>query len=137
MIFNIINKDNIYLLKTFIKLNTSSFFRYYETRNIDIIKNHLITVILTDNNEIIGYGHLDFEKKLWLGICVLKKYTGKGYGKEIINYLFNVAEENDIQSIYLSVDKNNIIAKNIYSKYDFKVIENNENIYIMKKEINI
>ena len=42
MNINIINKDNIYLLENFIKLNDSEFFRYYVLRSIDVIKNHIV-----------------------------------------------------------------------------------------------
>jgi len=133
MIFNIIKKDNIDLLKKFIKLNNSSFFRYYDTRDIKIIKNHIITIILVDNENIIGYGHLDFENKMWLGICVLKKYRGNGYGKNIMEYLIEYAYKKNVDYIHLTVDKNNNIAKKIYEKYNFKVIEEKKNIYLMKK----
>jgi len=133
MIFNIIKKDNIDLLKKFIKLNNSSFFRYYDTRDIKIIKNHIITIILVDNENIIGYGHLDFENKMWLGICVLKKYRGNGYGKNIMEYLIEYAYKKNVDYIHLTVDKNNNIAKKIYEKYNFKVIEKKKNIYLMKK----
>lgn len=137
MIFNIINKDNIHLLKKFIKLNTSNFFRYYKNRKISIIKNHLITIVLTNNDDIIGYGHIDYEKKYWLGLCILEKHRSNGYGKAILNYLINFVKDNKIIAIHLSVDKNNIIAKNIYDKFGFKIIKDNEKIYIMKKDINI
>jgi ribosomal protein S18 acetylase RimI-like enzyme len=137
MLFNKITMENIHLLKTFINLNTSNFFRYYNKRNINIIKNHLITLVLTNNNEIIGYGHLDFENKIWLGICILEKHTGNCYGKNIMNYLIDYACKNKIKQIHLSVDKDNIIARNIYEKYYFKTIKTTKNIYIMKKNIDI
>ena len=36
----LIKNDNINILKKFIKLNDSKYFRYYDKRNIDVIKNH-------------------------------------------------------------------------------------------------
>jgi len=130
--------NNTRLLNTFIELNTSKFFRYYNKRNINIIKNHLITLILINNtNEIIGYGHLDFENKIWLGICILEKYKGNGYGKKIMDYLINHAVENKIKQIYLSVDKDNRIAINLFEKYNFKRIETTNKSYIMEKNIDI
>ena len=78
LIYNIINTSNIKILKEFIKLNNSKYFRYYDKRDIDIIKNHLITIIITDNdNNIIGYSHIDNENDInWFGICILDKYKG-------------------------------------------------------------
>ena len=132
---NIINFENIYLLENFILLNKSKYFRYYCNINISIIKNHIITLILTKDNNIIGYGHLDNEKKIWLGICIIEKYRGQGYGTIIINYLIDYAIENKIEKIYLTVDKSNIIAKKLYEKYNFKLVkdEKNNNYYKMVK----
>tara|TARA_B100001996_G_C18621659_1_gene577967 strand:+ start:510 stop:917 length:408 start_codon:yes stop_codon:yes gene_type:complete len=133
MNINIINKDNIYLLKKFIKLNDSDFFRYYHSRTVDVIKNHIVTIVLTLNDNIIGYGHLDYEKKVWLGICILQEYRKQGYSKIILEFLFDYALKKNIKEINLSLDKNNIIAKYIYEKYDFKVIDIDKKIYFMKK----
>ena len=38
------------------------FFRYYHSRTVDVIRNHIVTIVLTLNDNIIGYGHLDYEK---------------------------------------------------------------------------
>ena len=133
MNINIINKENIYLLENFIKLNDSEFFRYYVLRSIDVIKNHIVTIVLTIEDNIIGYGHLDFEKKVWLGICILQEYRKQGYSKIILEFLFDYASKKKIREINLSLDKNNIIAKYIYEKYDFKIIDVKETIYYMKK----
>lgn len=136
MNYNSINNKNIYLLERFIKLNNSKNFRYFENRNINIIKNHIITLILTDKNEnIIGYGHLDFEENIWLGICVCENYRGKGFGKKIMNYLLEYAKNNNIKKIYLTVDKDNIIAKNLYEKNKFIVEKETDNFFKMVKYI--
>lgn len=131
MNFNIITSKNIELLDKFIKKCNSKSFRYYQTRDVSVIKNHIITLILTDkiDNQIIGYGHLDFEGKIWLGIYVVEKFRGKGYSKIIMNYLIEFAKEKEIKFIYLTVDKDNIIAKKLYEKYGF-FIQNDNNQYI-------
>lgn len=136
MNYNSINNENIYLLEKFIKLNNSKNFRYFENRNINIIKNHIITLILTDKNEnIIGYGHLDFEENIWLGICVCENYRGKGFGKKIMSYLLEYAKNNNIKKIYLTVDKDNTIAKNLYEKNKFIVEKETDNFFKMVKYI--
>ena len=137
MKFNIINNNNIYLLKQFIKFNNSKTFRYFNKRNIDVINNHLITIILTNDKDIIGYGHLDFENKVWLGICVNENFRGGGYGTKIIKYLIDYAEKNQIENIYLTVDKENIVAKKFYEKHNFFIEKENDNIFFMYKKIDI
>ena len=36
-------------------------FRYFNKRDISIIENHLVTVVLVEGTKNIGYGHLDPE----------------------------------------------------------------------------
>lgn len=133
--YHLINEKNIDLLTQFIEKSHSKTFRYYETRSVEIIKNHIVTVIVTDdnNNDIVGYGHLDFENCVWLGICVLEKYRGRGFGKKIMEKLIEKARENEISEIQLTVDKENIIAKKLYEKFDFEVIKESETFYRMKR----
>ena len=139
MKYILINNDNVELLQKFISLINSKNFRYYENRDISIIKNHIITVIITnDNEDIIGYGHLDYEVFIWLGIYVCEEFRNLGYGKKIIEFLINYAKEKKIDKIYLTVDKINNIAINMYKKYGF-IIENQNhsvNIFKMIKNIN-
>ena len=138
MNYNLINENNTHLLKKFIKNEKSKSFRYYKKRDINVIENHILTLILTnDNKEIIGYGHLDFEENVWLGICICKKFRGKGYGKKIMNYLLKYAKHNNIERIYLTVDKNNIIAKKLYEKNGFIVEKVNKSFFKMVKYIEL
>lgn len=132
--FIFISQDNIELLKKFISLNTSENFTYYSKRNTDIIKNHVVTVILKNENDIIGYGHLDDEYYIWLGLCVLENYTGKGYGKKIINFLFEQAKINKIKELRLSVYAKNLTAFTLYKKVGFETLYVKNNSYYMVKK---
>ena len=133
---NLITNNNINLLQNFIKLNNSLNFRYYDNRNIDIIKNHLLTLIITIDNKVAGYGHLDFEDNIWLGICILEKYRGIGIGTNIMKYLLDYCNNNNIEKIYLTVDKENIIAKNLYEKLGF-IIEKSKSFQSFHKMVKI
>ena len=137
MKFNLINDENIYLIACFKEELNSSSFRYFESRTIECIKNHITTLIITDDDEsIIGYGHLDYDSYVWLGICVLDHYKGKGYGKKIMDFLIDQAEIKKINDIYLTVDNNNYIAKKLYMKYGFIVVQEYDTYCKMKKNIN-
>ena len=132
--FSEITEKNIHILQKFINLNNSENFTYYDKRSKEVIKNHIITVVLHEEEEIIGYGHLDYEEKVWLGICVLDKHTGQGYGKKIMNFLLKEAKNKKIKQIYLSFYEGNVIAHNLYKKFGFEdtKIENSV-CYMVKK----
>ena len=167
--FNIIDDNNLFLLREFIYLNKSNYFRYYLTLprsavqaepegsqgpnkpSINTIaqspiKNHLLTIILTLENDtssqsiqpsIIGYAHLDKdlkdEYKIWFGIYVLEDFQSKGYGKTIINYIFQYCRLNKIEKIYLSVDKDNEKALIMYQKNNFIIESEGLHNFIMYK----
>lgn len=125
-----VDTSNINLLQDFINNlgGASNTFRYFEKRNIHVIKNHLLTILLECNNKVIGYGHLDKENdKVWLGIAVLPDYKGMGYGKIIMSNLINFAKNIKLKNIYLSVDKNNTPAISLYEKFNFALFETTQN----------
>jgi GNAT superfamily N-acetyltransferase len=128
-----INKNNINYLENFIQNVLPSTFRYFKSRNIDIIKNHIITIILVVDEISIGYAHIDYENKYWFGICILDEYQGRGLGKKIMEYIFNNKKIINLEEIYLSVDKINEKAIKLYKNFNFNIIEENDNFYIMKK----
>ena len=104
-------------------------FRYYDKREYDVINNHIYTALYFNNNNILGYGHLDKEgDTVWLGIMVSDMYRGIGIGKKIISDLI----KNYSGEITLSVDKKNNPAINLYKSKNFIKIEENDHIIIMK-----
>ncbi len=134
--FNIveITENNNNLLQDFISNNKlPNTFRYFNKRTIDVIKNHLITIILLDNELPVGYAHIDFDdNKYWFGICILENYQGMGNGKKMMEYIFNNEKIKNIENIYLTVDKININAINLYKKFKFNIIDEKEYYFIME-----
>jgi GNAT superfamily N-acetyltransferase len=130
-----ISLPNLHKLNNFIgKIGKSSTsFRYFKSRKPeDAIKFHKHTLLFYKDSEVIGYGHLDLDSndnKLWLGICVIDKYCGMGYGKIIMEKLISLQDED----IYLSVDRSNLPGVNLYKKFGFKTIDSNEKYFIMKR----
>ena len=126
--------NNIELLHNFIKNTNEPSFRYFINRSIDCIKNHIVTIVLTENENIIGYGHIDYDdNKYWLGICINNKFQSNGYGNKLINYLLLQIRDKNINKIYLAVDIDNYKAINLYNKYKFKIQKYENNHYIMIK----
>lgn len=130
-----IQETNLHLLHQFIDKNTSKHFRYFEKRDITCIQNHIYTVILQNNeNEIMGYAHIDYESGIhWVAICVLEDYQRKGHGKYLLQEIIDFAQQNNTETLQLSVDVDNSIALHLYLKQGF-IIENiTSDHYVMKK----
>ena len=131
-----INIDNKHLLDTFIEnkhLKINQYFKYYNNRNSDVIKNHVTTNIFVHENKYIGYTHIDYETDYWFGIYLDKDYRNIKLGNLFLNYTLL---KTDIKQIKLSVDINNEIAINLYKKNNFKIIEKVNNNYFMTKNLN-
>lgn len=131
------NKDDksIYLLTKFIEQPMPETFRYFKTRDISIIENHKITVLVHNNNTVFGYGHIDYDdtsNKYWLGLCIIEPYQNQKFGTKILNLILKHYMMKDINEIYLTVDVTNIHAINLYKKYGFIELENNGHIVMMK-----
>ena len=109
--------------------NSSRTFRYFEKRDFSVIQNHLYTIVMVEDNQVVGYAHLDKENEtVWLGIALIEGFTGKGYGNILMTSLMGYAKNHTINEVFLTVDSNNIGGINLYEKYGFKRIEENGEI---------
>ncbi|MBD3636688.1 MAG: GNAT family N-acetyltransferase [Crocinitomicaceae bacterium] len=103
-------------------------FRYFESRPLAIIRNHLVTFLGWVNDKPVAYGHLDPEDGIvWLGIAVAQSHKGHGYGNLMMQALVEAARTSNIAEIYLTVDHENETAQYLYEKFGFKVEEDREN----------
>lgn len=121
-----IENTNRHLVSEFLEQAGQSLdsFRYFKTRPLSVLDNHLVTSILKVNNQSIGYGHLDKEdNKVWLGIAIASTYKGKGLGKIMMMNLIASAKLLGLNEIFLSVDKDNKRAIKLYEKNNFKNIK--------------
>jgi len=117
------NQANFELLERFISSmgNSSKSFRYFATRPISVISNHLCTVLLIIDDKPIGYGHLDKQDDdVWFGIAIIEDFVGKKMGSIIIKYLLDKADQLKLPVVRLSVDENNMQAIKLYEKYGFE-----------------
>ena len=133
---NFIETPTITEIEHFFRLNEKNqkTFRYFKKRNFDVIKSHIKTLLLCDSDNILGYGHLDSQdNKIWLGVMVCDDCVGKGFGNIIMKKLL----ENINNDIFLSVDKINLSAINLYKKNNFITIDEYDNYFLMKRSINL
>jgi len=117
------------------ELKTDSDFTYFLKRSPSALDNHIITILLIFESEVCGYGHIDKDNLIWLGIFISKKFRGKGIGSVLLDELLNRCKEINLDTISLSVYKKNIGAINLYKKKGFKVFKENNVSYFMKKNI--
>ncbi len=60
---------------------------------------------------------------------VTTKERRKGIGNELLNYLIEKYQDNNIKNITLEVKEDNIAAINLYKKYGFKKVSTREKYY--------
>lgn len=131
------NSNNIICLERFIATmgNSSESFRYFKSRPISVIANHLCTVLLFVNNEPIGYGHLDKEgNDVWFGIAVCQDFLGQGNGKIIMEYLIDKADYLRLPELKLSVDESNVQAIKLYKKLGFVKLREKDGILFFSRK---
>ena len=92
--------------------------------------------VIENDKEIIGYISIKINNKttksIWIDeLMIDKDYQNKGYGKSLINKVYQYAEENNCKRIELNCWSFNENAKNFYHKQGFK-----EQRVIYEKNIN-
>jgi ribosomal protein S18 acetylase RimI-like enzyme len=134
-----VSELNSFLIKEFLDNAGESLisFRYYNVRSIEIIKNHLTTAVIIDEGKVVGYGHLDNENGIvWLGVAICETEIGNGFGKLMMKFLVNRADELNIELIRLTVDKNNSKAIKLYLDFGFLYIKDiNLNVQMMERKL--
>lgn len=97
----------------------------------ELISNKNIFVAKLEE-EIVGYIIFNIREKSVTGmryrkqlnidaICVDEKRRGNGIGIQILNFIKEVAKENNCTDLYLTVNEENVNAIKIYEKFGMKV----------------
>lgn len=81
--------------------------------------------------EIIGFIDfwITFEACQLCKLAVVKKERGKGIASEMIDFMVDIAIEEDCEAIFLEVRKSNEIAQKLYEKHDFLVMNVRKEYY--------
>ncbi len=87
------------------------------------IENGFLYFIIKNNNEPIGYiGVLPKENQLFLSkIYITSAERGKGHGRKAIEFLVNLAIEEGLNKISLTVNRNNSATIKTYKKLGFEI----------------
>jgi ribosomal protein S18 acetylase RimI-like enzyme len=85
-----------------------------------------LTFLLEDNKKLVGYvfGNIFTANRkkhcMNLAIAILQEYTGKGYGRKLMNTIEKYAINNGITRLELEVAKTNNVAISLYQKTGFE-----------------
>lgn len=94
------------------------------------------------NGKIVGavwtriindYGHIDNETPS-LAISLFKEYRSLGIGTALMNRMIELLKSKGYKRVSLSVQKENY-AYNLYKKVGFEIIKENEEDFIMVKQL--
>lgn len=102
----------------------------------EINKNPLSNYLCYEyDNVVVGYiGLWITDIGSILNVAVDKKYRGKKIGSKLIEESIKVFDLNNIKEISLEVRVSNLIAINLYKKYDFKEVLIKKNYYADKED---
>lgn len=75
------------------------------------------------------YGHIDNDTPSF-AISLYEEYRGKGIGTDLMKTMLKLLKEKGYKKASLSVQKNNYAVK-LYKNIGFKIIDENEEEYIM------
>lgn len=105
--------------------------------SLDSKKDYLIWGILFEGIPIgaCGLKNITLNDCEYWGYIGNKNYWGKGFGKEIVLKLIEIAKQKNLNSIWLKVLKNNNRAIKLYKKLGFNVENETETMLLMRIEI--
>jgi perosamine synthetase len=124
------------LIREFASNEMPSTFRYFKNRVVpDCTASHIVTLVGTVDNNPVAYAHIDFEEKNWVGVCVLPAFQRKGYGRIMLQFLIDYARVVDIDTLSLTVDINNVGARELYTTLGFTVRDKTNTYFLMERGI--
>jgi sugar phosphate isomerase/epimerase/GNAT superfamily N-acetyltransferase len=104
-------------------------FRYFARRPLEVVRRHLCTWLIFENDAPAAYGHLDPEGgTTWLGIAVQKTRQRRGLGLRMMRLLMDSARGMGVRTLELSVDTDNSAAIALYERCGFKLAEHTDHV---------
>ena len=99
-------------------------------------------IVADDNGKVVGavwtrimddYGHVDDETPSF-AISLYKEYRGQGLGTQMMNQMLNLLKDKGFNKASLAVQKANYAVR-LYEKAGFKTVNENEEEFIMVREL--
>jgi GNAT superfamily N-acetyltransferase len=106
--------------------------------NINYKLNQIQTIVLSEDDWIIGFGGLKFfEKSNRAHIAQVyldSNQRGKGYRKKMINYIEDLATRNKVGSLTVNAMKKDISARALYESVGYQEVNNKGNVITLEKK---
>lgn len=100
-------------------------FQSYNSLFVAITENNYHYYLIKESNVVLGYtGLQEQEKKLFLSkLYILSQYRGKHIASKTFEFIENLAKEKKLKSIYLTANKHNYHAIEVYKHKGFTKIK--------------
>ena len=137
------NLSHLEIIKNILTSEFDDFWNYNVLKEELENKNSKYLVAKIDN-EIIGFAGIKviLDEANIMNIVVKKNFRNNGIGSLLLKNLISLSKELRLSSILLEVDETNIVAINLYKKFNLKEIGNRKNYYknnnaiLMSKKLN-
>ena len=124
LIYNQGIEDRNATLETRLRSN-DEMYKWFKERG----KRFKVIVSIDDNGEIAGWASLNLfsERECYRGVAGMSIYIkrsmrGKGIGKELLNFLFDIAKNENFHKIVLNMLEFNEPAKKLYTSLGFREV---------------
>ena len=100
----------------------------------DCINSRYHCVVYENDQQILGYAVLSVAvgEAHILNICILPEKQNSGLGRDLLNYLIELAREQQVETIFLEVRISNEPAKRLYDRVGFNELGIRKNYYPAK-----
>ena len=109
---------------------------FYDFWNYNIFKNELENknskyIIAKINNEIVGFAGITIilDTADITNIVVKKSFRGNGISTVLLKSIIEIVKSKNCNTINLEVNCNNLVAINLYKKFDFVQVGLRKNYY--------
>jgi len=101
----------------------------------DCMKANYHCVVYENGDELLGYGVMSVvvAEAHILNICVLPEKQGQGLGRDLLNYMVDLAREKRLETMFLEVRMSNKVARNLYDRVGFNEVGIRKNYYPASK----
>lgn len=119
-------------------INGVKTFTYFNKRPLEIVNDHLVSLILLEDDLPIAYFHLEEENnKVWLGMLIADDYIKKGIGWKCTKVLLDFATLLDVGQIYATTDKNGAMFQHMLNskRFNYSVVEEINNKVVVSMNL--